>query len=562
MKTAQILLILALALLFVVSTATVSEAAQRDTAFTYEGRLIDVNEPADGLYDLQFKLYDDPHIIDGNQIGSTLVTHEFDVIDGYFMVELDFGSDPNIAGWLQIGVRPGELEDPNEYTILEPRQPIMPVPYAATAGGIVVSGEPLIIPLAGTANEFYGTGAGVSITAGSYNSAMGYYALADTNTGSYNSAMGAHALYSNTTGSYNSAMGRYALYSNATGISNSAVGYQTLYSNTTGSSNSAMGYFALRYNTLGYSNSAMGYYALQYNTTGSHNSAIGEGALQSNTTGHDNSAIGVEAGYNNSTGSGNVFLGCEAGYYETGSNKLYIANSEADPPLIYGEFDTGRVGIDTTSPISQLDIRGTDNPAQGSDWAEISIGDNDNDERRVAISAYRSNVGVDWDHMGIAFKAHESADDTVAPVTQMVIDYDGSVGIGTTSPGYRVHVVGDIAYTGDVYALSDSRVKENITPLRNAVEKVSSLCGIYFNKKGEPASKREVGVTAQNVEAVLPEAVSEGDDGYKSVAYSKLTALLIEAVKEQQKQLESLQQRIESLENTVSQSRATADKAI
>ncbi len=100
------------------------------------------------------------------------------------------------------------------------------------------------------------------------------------------------------------------------------------------------------------------------------------------------------------------------------------------------------------------------------------------------------------------------------------------------------------------------RGKENITPLTKAIDKVSALRGIYFNLKGESPSNREVGVIAQEVEKVLPEVVSEDTQGYKSVDYSKLTPLLIEAVKELKTQNEGLkilvgklQSRIEALES-------------
>jgi hypothetical protein len=100
------------------------------TAWTYQGRLIDANNPADGLYDLQFKLYDDPNA--GAQKGNTVKIDDHDVIDGHFAVELDFGSDVFDGGaiWLEVGVRPGTLNDPNVYTLLIPRQKITPVPYA------------------------------------------------------------------------------------------------------------------------------------------------------------------------------------------------------------------------------------------------------------------------------------------------------------------------------------------------------------------------------------------------------------------------------------------------
>lgn len=103
------------------------------TVYTYQGRLLDDNKPADGSFDLEFKLYDDPD--SGTQQGSTITINQLDVIDGYFTVELDFGSgvftgDPR---WLEIGVRPGEFDDPNVYTVLSPRQMITPTPYALLA---------------------------------------------------------------------------------------------------------------------------------------------------------------------------------------------------------------------------------------------------------------------------------------------------------------------------------------------------------------------------------------------------------------------------------------------
>ena len=105
------------------------------TAFTYQGRLMDANNPADGLYDFQFKLFDDPNVILGNQIGNTIDANELDVIDGYFTVALDFDGDPNIFSgdgrWLQIGVRRGDST--GVFTTLTPRQRIAPTPYAIYA---------------------------------------------------------------------------------------------------------------------------------------------------------------------------------------------------------------------------------------------------------------------------------------------------------------------------------------------------------------------------------------------------------------------------------------------
>jgi microcystin-dependent protein len=138
MKNVKILTILVFAGL-VFCLARVGRAASIGTAFTYQGRLIDANRAADGLYDFQFKLFDSAS--DGNQLGTDVNKPEVDVIDGYFTVELDFGGvfDGN-ERWLDIGVRPGELSDPNLYTTLNPRQEVTPTPYAihAKTSGVIV----------------------------------------------------------------------------------------------------------------------------------------------------------------------------------------------------------------------------------------------------------------------------------------------------------------------------------------------------------------------------------------------------------------------------------------
>jgi microcystin-dependent protein len=134
MKTTKMLTILILALGLMVCTAELARAAPVGTAFTYQGRLIDANDTADGEYDLQFKLFDDVNVVDGNQVGSDVNVPDLDVIDGYFTAELDFGSvfDGNDC-YLEISVRPGDSNDPNAFVTLSPRQKVTPTPYALYA---------------------------------------------------------------------------------------------------------------------------------------------------------------------------------------------------------------------------------------------------------------------------------------------------------------------------------------------------------------------------------------------------------------------------------------------
>jgi hypothetical protein len=153
METKKILTILVLALGLMVCLSQVGRAEPMGAAFTYQGRLIDANEAADGLYDFQFKLYDDANVVDGNKVGSDVNWPDVDVIDGYFTVELDFNDVNSFNGdvrWLEIGVRPGAENDPCGYTPLVPRLEVTPVPYALRA-------ESVSVPLALVASAPAGT---------------------------------------------------------------------------------------------------------------------------------------------------------------------------------------------------------------------------------------------------------------------------------------------------------------------------------------------------------------------------------------------------------------------
>jgi hypothetical protein len=111
----------------------------------------------------------------------------------------------------------------------------------------------------------------------------------------------------------------------------------------------------------------------------------------------------------------------------------------------------------------------------------------------------------------------------------------GSLGIGTTASG----VSGEIRATGDITAFysSDIRLKENIQPIQNALEKVESISGNTYDwKEGyeelHSHKGNDVGVIAQEIEEILPQIVTNRDNGYKAVQYEKIVPLLIEAIKE------------------------------
>ena len=111
--------------------------APAGTAFTYQGVLKYNDDPADGLYDFEFYLYDDE--VAGVQVGSTINLQEVTVSDGLFNVELDFGDHfDGVALWLEIRVRSGAST--GEYQQLLPRQPLTAAPYALYASHVTWSG--------------------------------------------------------------------------------------------------------------------------------------------------------------------------------------------------------------------------------------------------------------------------------------------------------------------------------------------------------------------------------------------------------------------------------------
>jgi hypothetical protein len=312
---------------------------------------------------------------------------------------------------------------------------------------------------------------------GSYGNDSAFLGFAgnSTMTGSGNTASGPYALASNTTGSYNVAVGPSALGSNTTGLSNTASGIYALFLNTTGGSNTASGNQALYSNTTANGNTASGNQALYSNTTGASNTAAGGGALYSNTTGSHNTASGIQALYSNTTGYENTAVGGEALFSNTTGNDLtcigYFCSASED-------------GLSNATAIGAHAVVSTSNA--------LVLG---------GTGAYAVKVGIG----------------TATPSSVLTI----AQGAG--------HPVSDGWET-----FSSRRWKTNIQTLHGALGKVEQMRGVSYDLKAN--GKHEVGVIAEEVGAVIPELVSYEENGKdaRSVDYSRLTALLIEATKEQQ----------------------------
>jgi hypothetical protein len=109
------------------------------------------------------------------------------------------------------------------------------------------------------------------------------------------------------------------------------------------------------------------------------------------------------------------------------------------------------------------------------------------------------------------------------------------------------NVYGALVATGDITAFSDRRVKENITTIDSALDKVTKLRGVYYTRTDIEDKSQKIGVIAQEIQEVLPQVVSESDKGILVVSYGNITGVLIEAIKEQQTQIEELKTIINGL---------------
>ena len=130
---------------------------------------------------------------------------------------------------------------------------------------------------------------------------------------------------------------------------------------------------------------------------------------------------------------------------------------------------------------------------------------------------------------------------------------NGNIGIGTNAPSEKLHVSGNVQVTGTVtsgggFIYSDRNLKKDILPLENALDRVRQLGGYSFVWKA--TGRKDIGVIAQEVESVFPDAVhTDPTTGLKSVEYANLVAPLIEAIKDQQKMIDSQNTRIQALES-------------
>lgn len=187
-------------------------------------------------------------------------------------------------------------------------------------------------------------------------------------------------------------------------------------------------------------------------------------------------------------------------------------------------------------------IRSGGSAGSGNAQAVLAFGKADSSALRSGSAIASVQTDSDVDKIGLGFYTSDGSASAQTLDQRMLLTHIGNLGIGI-SPSEKLHVDGNILATGNITAYSDERLKENIKTLDGS--KVLEMRGVSYTKDGKASS----GVIAQELEKIAPELVHTAKDemATKSVAYGNLIGYLIEGMKEQQKQIENLQQQITNL---------------
>jgi hypothetical protein len=435
----------------------------------------------------------------------------------------------------------------------------------------------------------------------SSNTRVGVNALSSNTTGNNNSAFGISSLNSNTIGIQNTAIGRSSLSANISGNNQVSIGANSLVNNITGNNNVALGVGAGRFAGSGttdmtsVSNSMyLGFQTRGLNATGSTNEiVIGYDVvgLGSNTTVLGNASTLSTAIYGDLllgqttdngtdrlqiTGTARVSSSITAGSFirsggtstqylmadgsvSTLSNAITGTGTTNFLPKFTGAstlgnsivFDNGtNVGIGTTSPLTKLHLLanspnyilltnvaadGVPNAIQGGIIGQ-SRGYGNNLAQMASI-LLRNENSADWFKGEITFNTNgtDGTNPSITPTERMRITSTGNVGIGTTSPSERLHVVGNGLFSGSVtatafFASSDIRLKDIIAHDGDMIT--------YKWKDGRD-DKIHYGYSAQNLQSINPNLVNKNDDGFLSVNYTETLVLKVRELEKRVKELEA-----------------------
>jgi hypothetical protein len=365
-----------------------------------------------------------------------------------------------------------------------------------------------------------------TVASGKYALAMGSYSEAS----GFNSTALGHASIAQ--GNYSTALGHASiaqgLYSTATGNKTEAVGESSF---TSGSETKATKKYA----------TAMGYLT---EATGENATAIGHKTIASGIT---SIAFGSET---IASGTGSIALGRKTTASGMGSTSMGFST------VALGDYSTA-LGYETLAGGKYSTALGSHTKASGENSTAMGNKTIASGINSTALGNYTLANAVNSVAMGLYTT-------TVSPNSLVIGQYNDDYGIKTQlfqigngdSSGFRRNAFeilknGNGRISGTLFNTSDRRLKTNISSLKYGLNEVLKLNPVNFNWKNRPEeSKKTLGLIAQEVQPIISEIVTVGDDKNQtlSVSYTELIPILIKAIQEQQAIIESLKKRIEKIE--------------
>ncbi|HLM01037.1 MAG TPA: tail fiber domain-containing protein [Pyrinomonadaceae bacterium] len=413
----------------------------------------------------------------------------------------------------------------------------------------------------GAGNTFLGIGSGFGWTTGTNNSFFGKNSGQFNETGSENSFFGANSGMNNSVGAGNSFFGAGTGTNNLNGSDNAFFGYQSGFANSSGGANSFFGSLSGASNSTGVFNSFFGTGAGRYGTTASENSFFGAAAGNktnanansffgaasgaSNTTGSRNSLFGAYSGYSNTTGAGNSFFGGSAGH----------ANTSGTDNVFFGVNS----GIVNTLGSKNTFIGAASGSANTTGESNIFIGSsagagNATGNGNIYIGRYTSNANRNGNNtifIGNDITYGADLTNAVAIGSGANVFTDNTIVLGTNAD--KVIVRGLLAVqtleTGGTFSLcmkggslagcsSSIRYKTGVQDFTSGLEVIRRLRPVAFNWKEDGA--RDLGFIAEEVNAVEPLMTTTNEKGeVEGVKYDRVSTALVNAVNEQQAQIEA-----------------------
>lgn len=576
------------------------------SSFTFQGKLNENNAPANGIYEMQFRLLDSQ----AAQVGTTFTANSVSVNGGVFTARITFGIlafDGN-PRFLEVAVRPAGSTA--AFTVLNPPQSVLSTPYALRSlnagtadlatlatnathadtatnanllGGLAASQYVLSVdprmsddrdPLPGSGNYIQnstltqpvsnfgisGTGRALIFNAVTQFNLNGARVL--SNPGTNNFFAGINSGINNTTGNGNAFFGPLAGQSNTTGINNAFFGFNAGSTNAGGGANTFIGVNAGIANVGSSNNTFIGANAGNGNLTGNGNTYLGansDGSLlitnsvaigQKAYAGQSNSLIlGSINGVNTATADTNVGIGTS-----TPEQRLHVVG--------YSAF-MSRIGVGTTAPTTNVHIMNESAQSAGTRYPLLV----ETDAANVGVqlrSTFYGGAGRTWSiesksstNGGFGIIAFKDSQYNSTPVEihtggigNTVMFVDGILGVNLDNGGAH-----DVCISNEDYGLlsqcsSSRRYKQNIQPFLGGLSVLHQLAPVTFEWKSN--NEPDLGFVAEDVAAIEPLLTTTNRAGQiEGVKYDRITTVLVNSVKEQQLQIEAQQQQINELKAIV-----------